>query len=251
MRLGDRRDRSRSRNLGIDRDVSTGGRILLRAVPRDVTSLAALVASLACGVQRATVRGGAVAGDVTKFSTSVALHSLSLAVTGKVVGTTALVASSRTRTTGKPTTTTISEAASAHRSTTAHGCTSRVRAGTSQVARLPAVVASAIAGTSAAQTECRAVSLNMSQTLAVVALLSLGGTRKRALVRLMAFIIRSQSAMPVGPFTLCHGQVVMTYLAACSCSKGAQRRSRPQRSGQRCHTCSMLYEKGKTWRQKS
>ncbi|KAI1262611.1 hypothetical protein F5Y18DRAFT_147250 [Xylariaceae sp. FL1019] len=247
MRLGNRRDGSRSGDLGIYRDVSAGSGVLLRAIPRDVTSLAALVASLACGVQRATVGGGAVSGDVTKLPTSVALHSLSLAVTGEVVRTTALVASSRTRATSKTATTTVAEATTTHGNTTAHGCTSRVGAGTSQVPRLAAVVASTIAGASAAQTECRAVSLNMSQTLAMVALLGLGSTRKRALVRLVAFI-RSQSAISVPHALWC--QSVVTYLAACSYSKGAQRRSRPRRSGQRCHICSMLYEKEKTWRQK-
>lgn len=55
----------------------------------------------------------------------------------------------------------------------------------SKVTGLAAVVAAA-AGASAAQTESRAVSLDVAQTLAVVALLSLGGTGERAAVGFVA-----------------------------------------------------------------
>lgn len=55
----------------------------------------------------------------------------------------------------------------------------------SQVAGLAAVVASATGG-SAAQTESRAVGLDMAQSLAVVALLRLSRARKRAAVGLVA-----------------------------------------------------------------
>jgi hypothetical protein len=81
-----------------------------------VAGLRALVADLASRAQGATVGGGAVTGDVTlqsvsqrlsqracestyKLAASIALHSVSLAVTSEVVGTTALVASSGTRVT--------------------------------------------------------------------------------------------------------------------------------------------------------
>lgn len=50
---------------------------------------------------------------------------------------------------------------------------------------LTTVVAST-AGTGAAQTEGRAVSLDVAETLAVIALLSLGGSGKRASVGLVA-----------------------------------------------------------------
>lgn len=70
----------------------------LGAVAADVASLTAPVAGLASGVERATVRGGAVTGDVTKLAASVALHGLSLAVASEVVGTTALVAAGSTAT---------------------------------------------------------------------------------------------------------------------------------------------------------
>lgn len=63
-----------------------------------MASLTALVASLASGAEGAAVGRGAVAGDVSKLATSVALHSLCLAVTSEVVGTTALVASGHSST---------------------------------------------------------------------------------------------------------------------------------------------------------
>lgn len=87
-----------------------------------MSSLTALVAGLASGVERATVGSSAVSGDVTELAAGVALHSLSLAVTSKVVGTTALVASGRARTTGKAASAVATgEATTAHRSTAAHG----------------------------------------------------------------------------------------------------------------------------------
>ncbi|KAH7375388.1 hypothetical protein B0T11DRAFT_270257 [Plectosphaerella cucumerina] len=56
------------------------------------------------------------------------------------------------------------------------------------MAGLAAVVAAA-AGAGAAQAEGRAVSLDMAQTLAVVALLGLGGTGQRAAVGLVAGLL--------------------------------------------------------------
>lgn len=53
------------------------------------------------------------------------------------------------------------------------------------MAGLAAVVASAVA-TGSGQAEGRAVSLDVSKSLAVVALLRLGGTRERTLVRLVS-----------------------------------------------------------------
>lgn len=76
---------------------SMGGRLVARAFPRDVAGLRALVADLAGRAQRTTIGSGAVTGDVTQLSTGIALHSLSLAITGEVVGTTALVAAGSTR----------------------------------------------------------------------------------------------------------------------------------------------------------
>lgn len=64
----------------------------LRAVARDVASLATLVTGLACSVERAAVWCGAVTADVAELAACEALQSLSLAVSGEVVALTALVA---------------------------------------------------------------------------------------------------------------------------------------------------------------
>lgn len=93
-----------------------------------MSSLTALVAGLAGSVERAAVGSGAVPGDVAELAAGVALHSLSLAIAGKVVGTAALVASSGTGTTSKSTTAeAANETTAAHGGTTAHVGADRVR----------------------------------------------------------------------------------------------------------------------------
>ena len=69
---------------------------LVGTVAGDVAGLAALVASLTGGVERAAVGGGAVAGDVAELAAGIALHRLRLAITSKVVRAAALVACCRT-----------------------------------------------------------------------------------------------------------------------------------------------------------
>jgi len=64
------------------------------AVAGDMTSLTTLVAGLSSSVEWSAVWSRAITRDVTKLSASIALHSLSLAIPGKVVWSTALVASS-------------------------------------------------------------------------------------------------------------------------------------------------------------
>ncbi|KAH8646758.1 hypothetical protein BX600DRAFT_155560 [Xylariales sp. PMI_506] len=193
--LSDRGDGgSNSSQVNLSRDLASGS--LLGAVAGDVASLAALVAGLASSVERAAVGGGTVTGDVAELAAGVALHGLSLAVTGKVVGSTALVAGGRTGTaSGESTTaaetTTVSTAGDG--STAADTDTGRAGASTGQVARLAAVVATA-AGSGTGQAEGRAVGLDVAKTLAVVALLSLGGTRERALVGLVACSDKTLSA---------------------------------------------------------
>jgi hypothetical protein len=177
-------------NVNLRRDLANTRGVLLRAVAGDVSSLTALVAGLSSGVERATVGSSAVSGDVTELAAGVALHSLSLAVTSKVVGTTALVASGRARTTSKPTSAVATgEATTAHGSTTAHGARANgVRASASKVTGLATVIATT-AGTSTAQAEGRAVGLDVAKTLAVVALLGLSGSGKRASVGLVARLL--------------------------------------------------------------
>lgn len=58
-----------------------------------------------------------------------------------------------------------------------------------EMTRLAAVVA-ATTSTSTAQAKSRAVGLNVAKALAVVALLSLGGTRQRAAIGLVSFIVQ-------------------------------------------------------------
>jgi hypothetical protein len=79
------------------------GLILLVAFAGDMSGLATAVASLASSVERASIGSSALARNVSKLTTSVTLHGLSLAVAGKVVRTTALVASSRARATSETT----------------------------------------------------------------------------------------------------------------------------------------------------
>jgi hypothetical protein len=151
-----------------------------------MTCLTTLVAGLTSRVERAAVGSGAVAGDVAQLAASIALHGLSLAVSSKMVGATTLVTGGGTSTASETTAaeaTTIST--SGNRSASAHADTSRVGARPGQMPRLAAVIAaSTCAG--ATQAESRAVSLDMAQALAVVALFGLGGTRQRALVRLVS-----------------------------------------------------------------
>jgi hypothetical protein len=88
---------SNGRSLAIDLILT------LVAFTGDMTGLATAVASPAGSVERTSVGSSALARDVTKLSTSIALHGLGLAIASKVVRTTALVASSRTRATSETT----------------------------------------------------------------------------------------------------------------------------------------------------
>ena len=242
------------RNCSRSVTVDFGG--VLWALPGDVTGLSAAVAGLAGGVKRTTVRGGAVAGNVTELSASIALHGLSLAVTGKVVWTTAFVAGSGAVDRGE-TTTETAKATTGWRSTT----TSAGAGGTwgwartlreesesgsdenrgstySDVADLSAGVA-ATARRTTVQAKSWAISLDVAEALAVVTLLGLGGAWVGAVVGLVAFYISSASCRTC--------DMTLTNLAACSYSRGARKKSKPRRSDRRCRTCSKHDEKGKTF----
>lgn len=160
---------------------------LVGAVARDVAGLAALVAGLAGSVEGTAVGSSAIAGDVTELAAGVALHGLSLAVAGKVVRATALVAGSGASTASKATTSETAEAATANGST-AGDASGRVGASAHVVTGLAAVVAAA-GRTGTADAEGRAVSLDVAETLAVVALLGLGATRKRAFAGLVVGLL--------------------------------------------------------------
>lgn len=64
----------------------------LWAVAADMSGLTASIAGLTSLVQWSTVRSLAIAADVSKFATGVALHGLSLAIPSEMVWPTALVA---------------------------------------------------------------------------------------------------------------------------------------------------------------
>jgi hypothetical protein len=110
-----------------------------------MTSLATLVARLTDRVQGTTVGGGAVAGDMAQLATSIALHCLSLAVPSKVIRPTALIAGRMARTTGKATPPKPAETAAADGSTAAHVNAGGVRARSSEMARLSAIITAAVA----------------------------------------------------------------------------------------------------------
>jgi hypothetical protein len=157
-----------------------------------VASLGTLVADLSGGAEGTAVGSGAVTGDVTELSAGVALHSLGLAVTGEVVGATTLVAGCGAGVTLETTAETTLEAATAAAGRGGTGGSSGSGTGGSgvgavtlgllgwlvgrkrtwtygKVTGLAAVVAAAV-GT-AVQAEGGAVSLDVTETLAVVALL--------------------------------------------------------------------------------
>ncbi|KAI0536447.1 hypothetical protein GGR58DRAFT_395230 [Xylaria digitata] len=127
-----------------------------------MAGLAALVAGLTSRVERAAVRGGAIARDVTKLATSIAFHSLGLAVSSKVVRAAALVASCMAGATSKTAASITTKTTTADRGTTTHVNTGGVGTCSSEMARLPTVVAAAVAATSTTQAESRAISLDMT-----------------------------------------------------------------------------------------
>ena len=82
-------------------DSRSSGSLVGWAIPGNVASLSTLVADFTGRAERASIGSSAVTGDMTELATGIALHSLSLAVTGKVVWTTALVAGGSTRVAAK------------------------------------------------------------------------------------------------------------------------------------------------------
>jgi hypothetical protein len=92
----DRRSNGRVLSLGSGNSHGSRGRngstLVGGALAGDVARLSTLVADLTSRAERAAVGSGAVARDVTELAAGVALHGLSLAVTGEVVGAAALVA---------------------------------------------------------------------------------------------------------------------------------------------------------------
>lgn len=134
-----------------------------------MAGLTTLVAGLTRSVQRAAIGGGTISRDVAELAAGIALHGLCLAIAGKVVRATALVAGSRSGATGESSTGRETSVAttgdggstSTHTDTDTDTDTSGVRARSGQVARLAAVIAAPVSS-GAAQTESRAIGLDMS-----------------------------------------------------------------------------------------
>jgi hypothetical protein len=148
---------------------------------------------------------------VSELAAGIALHGLRLAVTSKVVRAAALVAGRLAGAADKASPC-LAEAAAADGSAPVEAGNRGVGAGAlekkksayvggfslsrtggggthSQVANRVAVVAPVVSGCAAAQTQGRALGLDVAETLAVVALLRLGGARHGALVRLMVGLL--------------------------------------------------------------
>ena len=197
IRLSSGGSGSRRLNGGRRRSSAVTVDLGLGAVARDVARLAAAVARLARGVERAAVGSRAVARDVTQLAAGVALHGLSLAVARKVVWSTTLVAGRRAGASRVSTAEASSESATGTTSATTDTASGRVGAVTGQVAGEAAGIASS-ARAGAAQAQSRAVSLDVAEALAVVALLRLGGARVRAAVGLVAGLLACRVLAIVG-----------------------------------------------------
>jgi hypothetical protein len=179
------------------------------------------------------------------------LHCLGLAVASEMVGSTAFIAGSRPRTSSEASPETAAEA-STTRGTASSTTHSGVGAVAGQVAGKTAGVA-ASAGAGSAQAESRAVSLDVSESLAVVALLrcpsvsprflpahcepnmevwrglsrTLGGAGMRASVGLVAGLLA------------CSGSACVQWSGrgnADSCSRASPTTSTPRHSGRCCRT---------------
>lgn len=188
---GNRRHRSLSSrdtaHIDFRRHLTVG--VLLRTVSGDVTSLATLVACLSRRVQGTAIGSGTIARNMTELPAGVALHGLGLAIASEVVRAAALVTGCRTRAAGEPSATRkpSSKSTTTHRSTATHGANG-VRTCASKVAGLATVVA-ASTGDITTEAQSRAVSLNVAEALAVIALLCLGSSRKRTAIRLVTRLL--------------------------------------------------------------
>lgn len=166
--------------------------VFRRAIARDVAGLATSIARLSGGVKRASVRSSTVTRDVSEFTASVALHGLGLAIASEVIRPAALVAggaggASIEATTRSEATTSIT--ATGNWSSPSKIGSGRVGAVASEMSGKTACIAGAAGWVRAVQAEGRAVSLDVAQTLAVVALLRFGGARQRALARLVVWLL--------------------------------------------------------------
>lgn len=149
---------------------------------------------------------------LTELAAGVAFHGLSLAIAGKVVGSTALVAGGRASAASE-TAPEASIAATGSTSTTAHSWVGAVAG--KMAGEAAAVAASACTGS--AQTQSRAVGLDVSEALAMVALL---GCRSVSTLILCIMLLCALANAP-GRYSRCdmEGQkssgIEMTYSRWC------------------------------------
>ena len=153
----------------------------------NMAGLTTSVAGFASSVERSAVGRSTIPRDMaygnisgqwndgycihTELSTSIALHGLRLAVPSEVVRATTLVAGSRASSTSKTAPEVSSETTSRSASSTANSSSTGVGAIASQMSSHSTAVASPACARTA-QAQGRAVGLNMTETLAVITLLS-------------------------------------------------------------------------------
>jgi len=170
----------------------------LRAITRDMAGFAASVTCLPSSAQRAPIRSLAIPTDMAQLPTGITLHGLRLTITSIMVRATAFIACRRAWVYGKYT----PAHKSAGISTTGGVSTSSpsnsthlLRASPCQMSRIPAGVATASNSAASRESQCRAVCLNVSKALAMVALFGFGSSRVRASIgfvsRLLAIVTKA------------------------------------------------------------
>ena len=158
----------------------------LWAVAGDVSGLTALITGLAGSAERSTVWRSAVAGDVAKLATGEALQGLSLAVSGEVVALTALVA-------GGWAWSTLESPAwskSSLKSTAwSESSTASSWWGSAVAGKMSLKAAGVAASSGSSEAKSWAISLDVSNAGARVALLGLGGTWQWTSVGLVSWLL--------------------------------------------------------------
>lgn len=242
------RGRHRSRDPGSGqinlRSVNLPVGLFARAIPRNVAGLAALVACLARGAERTSVGSRAVPGDVTKLATSVALHSLRLTVACEVVRTTTLVACGRAGASSIAATTVTTETSPADGTSSTHANASGVGTGT----LCKSVSDTCLEGDENVHVKGRQEYSQPSGQAAHSC--SNDPHRHRSASELGSrperdpVLDSGSTAWPQSSWG--EGTGSTRVQVACSCSRGAQLKSKPRRSGQHCHICSRHGERATT-----
>lgn len=181
---------------------------------------------------------------MTKLATSVTLHGLCLTVASEVVRTTALVARGRAGTSTIPATAVTTKTTTADGTSTTHANASRVGA-----SALSKSVSDRCLGDD--ETHHVRSKVKYSQPSGQAAhSCSTDPHRHRSTSGLGSrperdpVLDSGSTAWPQSSGE--EGTGSTRVQAACNCSRGAQLKSKPQRSGQRCHICSRHGERATT-----